>query len=426
MKRVLLAFAVAATGCADNFVPLNDLGVRDFSPSDRASDLSMPGDGMETVDLGMSDQAAAPDLTIVTHPDLSMPPDLSMLTCDLGTASGDAGSGGALYFAEVSAGAKSLVTARFDAALGTWSGSALDASQMLYDVAIAIGAGSQPLVVGRLTDNVLYSTSLQPCTGAYPALSPVYMQLDTTDHRPALAGGALPELVFKGTNAGDTHLYDTILSSGGWAAATQQTFLTNLGPVAVRVGGAVHAIHTGTNNTVYDGPIGAAAVAVTGATSAFSPAAVVTADGTTHVVFVGMDTNKNLYYASRPSGGSYSTPQLLCNGVGGCFATSDKAPFLALAAGGEPIVAFHGTDLHTYTSMFGGTTGSSPIAADGGETTDVEPAIASGVGSAIAELVYVRKSDGLPRHARLSGTWGQFATVSTTAVAAIPALASLP
>ncbi len=423
MKRRILAFAILfASGCAADFEPgSNDLAVKDFSPTDHgpADDLS------QTTDLGVVDQAS-PDLRIVAIPDLLVPPDLTTLMCDLGPASGsDGGSAGKLYVAAVSGG-KALVTSEYDPVLGTWSASAIDGSQQVNDVVIATsGPRNQPLVVARLASSVLYAAAFQPCLAAYAQLAPVYQQLDTSTNRPSLIGGLTPDLIFKGSNNGDQHLYHTQFDGAAWSAAAQQaTFLTTLDPAAVRVNAAVHAIHTGTDSQLYDGLVGGAAVTITGATSSLSPAAVTGLDSTLHVVFVG--TNTNLYYASRASGaGAYSAPAIVCVS-GTCLATTDKTPSLALTATGAPIVAFHGTDNHIYTSALAGAVWSSPIEATGGELTTLPPAIASGVGAAAAELVYVRTTDGYLRHTRLSTTWATAITVSPTAVSAAPALASVP
>jgi hypothetical protein len=117
--------------------------------------------------------------------------------------------------------------------------------------------------------------------------------------------------------------------------------------------------------------------------------------------------------------------------------TSDQSPVVSLDATGAPLVAFHGTDGHIYTSTLDLSApppdlGTGPIwtaaipATQATETTDLQPAIAPGLGLAKAELVYVRHGDGVPRHARLiAGAWTDGGTLSAT-LAAAPALVTLP
>ena len=429
MPRLVLLAALLVTGCAADFAPTNDLAVRDFSPDDRSTgglDSTVAGDGgttdLASRDQGLPDLLAGPDLAM---PDLTPPPDLTPIFCDLGSASSDAGTARQLWVAEVTT-SKGLLVARFDAAAGSWSTTLQAAS--LYDVTLAVttNGGNQPLVVARATDSTLQATRFLPCTGALEPLTPIAGA--TSMLRPALLGGAPADLVFRG-NSADNHLYHAQMSGATFGTPAQLSFLTNVGPAIARVNSTLHAIHVGTvGNQLYDGPVGGTGVTITNALSALQPAAVTALDGTLHVVFTGTDTN--LYWTKLAAGGGWSAPLAVCpSPPATCTANSDKAPFLALDASGAPIVAFHGKDSRIYTASFAANAWSAPIQASSGiETSDVEPGIATGVGSAAAELVYVRKGDGLLVHARLSGgSWGSFTTVSTTAVQAIPALAaSLP
>jgi hypothetical protein len=265
----------------------------------------------------------------------------------------------------------------------------------------------------------------QPCLSKWSALAPLFTGASTS-LKPALVGGATPDVVFRGFVNNDNHLYHAQLGSAGWVKDPQLALLTDVAPWAVRLGAAVHAVHTGTDGKVYDAIVGGASIQVGTATSGKSPTAVMAGDGTLWVIFVGTDTN--LYYATRASGSAtFTGPTIVC-AVGTCLATTDLTPSLALTAAGAPIVGFHGTDNNLYTSTWNATRFDNPIPANAnGDASTRAPVLASGVGTAAAELVYVRSSDGYARHARLiGGTWGTFATVGTQALATTPALASQP
>jgi hypothetical protein len=454
MKRVvavcavfgLAAGAALCVGCAQDFVPVNDLSVRDFSPDDAAGsgavdssaypdlamapDLAMPDLAMPDLampDLVMPDLTTPPDLTappdLTVLPDLTTPPDLTPITCDLGS-SADAGTISTLYLAGVGP-SNALVSTRYTEG-GGWDSYTVDGTHPVAEATIAIGPGGQPLIAAKQTDSksTLSWTSFDPCSGTWAPLSPLFTDASTS-LRPALVGGAVPDVVFRGFFLGDNHLYHAALSSGTWVKDPQLTLLTDLAPQAVRVGSSLHAIHTGTNHHVFDATVGGAVVDTNG-TSVKVPAAVVTSDGTIWVVFIGMDTN--LYFATRAAGAStYAAPTAAC-APGTCLATSDQAPSLALTAAGAPIIAFHGTNNHVYTTQWNGTKFTAPIdAVASGETSSNGPVVATGIGSADAELVYVRTIDGYARHARLTGgAWSGYTTVGTQAIASTPALASKP
>ena len=368
---------------------------------------------------------------------IDLGPDLAPLVCDLGP-SGDAGAGGRLYLAGVSTGG-TLYAAAFQPS-GGWSALGASGSSTLAGVSvIAAGSPAEPLIAARQSDNALLQASFEPCLQGFRPLAAPFAAASTSN-RPALAAGASgADLIFKGGINNDQRLYHSHLGAGGWSAAVAQTsFLTALSPTAIEVAGALHALFAGTDNKLYDGTVsdgasGGAATPVydvngTTALSNLAPAAVVGLDGTAYVVFTGTDTN--LYWTSEGAGGAYGKPAQLCAGIASCLMTSDQSPVVSLDATGAPIVAFHGTDGHIYTSTL--TLGNSPIwtaaipATQATETTDLQPAIAPGLGLAKAELVYVRHGDGVPRHARLiAGAWSDGGTLST-ALAAAPALVTLP
>ena len=95
--------------------------------------------------------------------------------------------------------------------------------------------------------------------------------------------------------------------------------------------------------------------------------------------------HSNLYYATRASGAAgYTGPTIVC-AAGTCLATSDQTPSLALTAAGAPIIAFHGTDNHVYTTGWNGTKFDNPIdAVFTGETSTKAPVLTTGIGTAAA------------------------------------------
>jgi len=415
-----VAFAVLLVGCAQDFVTHpNDLSVKDFAPADDPTIPDDSGGGVTDggADLAMRDLTAVADLTNVPA------------TCDLSMATADAGTQARLYLAGIVSG-NALASASFNEGAG-WSAVAVDGTHGVADVAVAVGAGGQPVIVAHENDSggTLGFTTPDRCTGVNPALAPLYSGA-ASYNRPSLTSGATVDVVFRGKF--DQHLYHASWDGTSWTTGTQLALLTDQWPQAVRAGGVVHAIHTGTftdaskGGQLYDGTFqgGGTAVAMSTSASDQGPAAVAASDGTIYAVFPGVDTN--LYWQKLPSGGTWSAPVQLCTGLGGsCLDTSDKQPLLALGADGKPVVVWHGTNNHLYTATLSdGVTPpwSAAIEATGGELTNGLPGIAGGVGSANAELVYVR-ADGVARHSRLTGTWSTPSTIGNQTWQGTPALA---
>jgi hypothetical protein len=409
MKSLVTAvFAVSLVGCAQDFVPKpNDLSVKDFTPGDDLTVAGEDGGGdMAVADLAM------PDLAM---PDLRPGADLTPV-CNLST--GDASTVPALYLAGIVTG-NSLSTTNFVESAG-WSTEAVYGAHPVVDVSLGLYGGS-PLLVARENDtaNTLSYSTASGCS--WGTLQAIYGGA-ATSNRPSLAGG---DLIFRGK--ANNNLYHSVWDGSTWSSGTQLALLTDQWPSAVLQAGVVHAIHTGTTGgQLYDAPIGSAVITMTNALSNQGPTAVVTSDGTVYVVFTGTDTN--LYWTKRASGaGSYAAPAQLCAGLGGtCLDTSDKQPLVALRSDGKPIAVWHGTNNKLYTSTLSdGTTPpwSAAIEATNGETTTYLPAIATGIGAASAELVYVNAS-GAARHTRLTGVWNTATTLGTQTYISTPALVS--
>jgi hypothetical protein len=424
MKRLGLCLALLIFGCADGFTNKPDLSL--------GRDFSMGQPDMGSVDLSVDDSAVPPaDLTVptdfATPADLTVPPDLTPLMCDLG-GFGDAGPTSGRVFVAAIGPNKTLHTARFEPSLG-WSGWTNAGGVMLADVSIAsAGAPDRPLVVARHTDDTLSGTRFEPCLDNFAPLTVLHNGASTS-RRAAITGGLTAEVIFKGSVNNDQRLYHSHYDGAVWSlSVAQSNFLTTLAPSVVRDNGTTHAFFTGTNTKIYDGTVsdsagGGTAAEIMGCTSDKGPAAVLAGDGSTMVLFTGMDTN--LYWARRPSGGAYTAPVKVCP-TGTCLADTNDPPVLGRDASGAPLVAFIGKNKHVYTSSFGGAWSSPVEATQASELTDHLPAIAAGLGVQ-AELVYVRNSDGLLRHVRLNaGSWGSASALAGAALQAAPALVTIP
>jgi hypothetical protein len=418
---VAVGAAVFLVGCAQDFVatPIDASAGKDFS--------AVGGGGQ--ADMAMPDLLA---LDLTTPP----APDLSSHGCDLSTGAPVS----TLYFAGATS-QNTLETASFTVG-GGWSPVAVDGTSGVSEVAIAI-APSAPVVVAKQNDagSTLSYSSYNACGGGYPALTSAYPGA-VSSVRPSLVGvstgNATVDALVRGVGS-DNHLYHAAFDGNTWSH-TQLMLLTDKPAAAVRSASTLHAIHVGTGaggttvGQIFDATPQGTSTPIGNATSNLAPAAVAGTGGTIYVVFTGMDTN--LYWSKLPAGGStWTAPAQLCAGQGaGCLDATDLGPVLTLGANGSPIVAWHGKNIgtpdnHLYTSTL--TDGATPawsaaIEATGGETTALQPALSTGIGGAQAELVYVRATDGLPRHVRLTTTWGSATTIGTTGQSATPALASQP
>lgn len=405
-----LALAAAWLGCAATYAPREPPPPRDFS----VDDAGVGGNGGD--DLAT---AAPADLATATVRDLATASGGGDLTPGC-AAVDDGGAGAGLYL--VAPAASGLFAARLRG--GAWSPLPSTASNVT-DVALATVAG-RPLVAARLADATLAAGGFDGCRDAFRPLAAV-SALASTAARPALVGGGAADVVFRGSVNGDQRYYWIHFDGASWGAiATQGNFLSTLPPTVVREAGGVHVVFAGTDTNLYDGVVqatgGGASTALTGNTSSYAPAAALAPDGRLHVVYTG--TNKHVYWfvASAPA-----TVHDLCDGqAAGCYIVTDAAPSLAIDAGGAPVAVFHGTDGKLYASRLSGAQWGAAVAISGGDTTTIAPAL-SGGGDHLADVVYVRASDNLPRHAALTGAgWQAPVTVGATALTGAPALAVAP
>ena len=309
---------------------------------------------------------------------------------------------------------------------GVWTAlPAVSTAVAVDDVAVA-SVGGRPLLAARLHDTTLVAAGWDVCRDRFAAPAAIAAAAATAA-RPALVGGATEgDLVFRGAVNGDQRYYWAHFDGAAWGAiVTQGNFLSTLAPAAVRAGGAVHAIFTGSDGNLWDGVVqatgGGSSTQLVGNTSAQPAAAALAPGGAVHVVYSG--TNGHLYWfvTSAPA-----TVHDLCDGQpAGCFIVTDAAPVLGFGSDGGAVTVFHGTDGKLYASRLSGTTWGAAAAISGTDTTALAPAIASGGGD-VADVVYVR-SDGTPRHAAsTAGGWQAPVSVAATVVAGAPALAATP
>jgi hypothetical protein len=268
--------------------------------------------------------------------------------------------------------------------------------------------------------------------GTFPAPAQI-RPAATTSVRPSVVGGTTADVVFRGFVMGDQRLYHAHFESGAWGAvATQGRMLTVLPPVAVHTQGELEALFTGTDSHLYDGVIsdvagGGPTAQLGGAASNLPPAAAVDQQGTLLVVWA--NTDSNLYWAERAAGGGFVGPTPFCAPTAtGCLIDSHLPPAVTIGADGVPVAAWIGVDdKKVYTSQLMSGTWSAPMVASLGEISTLSPALAPGLGGAAAELVYVRDSDGKPRHTRLvDGSWQTATTLVPTNLLNTPALALEP
>ena len=107
-------------------------------------------------------------------------------------------------------------------------------------------------------------------------------------------------------------------------------------------------------------------------------------------------TSEQIYTASRTAG-TWSTPAALTNGL-----TFDPMALAPLPGSGA-LLAYEGTDGNLYTAAFDGTSWATPAAPFTlGTAVESPPALAAGIGTAMAEMVYLDTSGAL-WHTRLTG-----------------------
>jgi hypothetical protein len=237
---------------------------------------------------------------------------------------------------------------------------------------------------------------------------------DTTQGRPTLAAsGSSAFAVYWGT---DFKYYFESYAAGAWSSAPQAVIPSGAaqpcGPspaVLAPLGASasllfVNGSCSGTTNHLYDSDL------VSGAWQASTdvasnpsygntqrPAVVAPTSGPELVAVFIQQGSSQLVSASRTSG-TWGAPANITN------ALTNVPVALAPLAGGGVLLAFQGTDSKLYTATYSGGSWSSPAAAFSPDVSvATTPALATGIGTAAAEMAYVDTTGAL-FHTRLTGT----------------------
>jgi hypothetical protein len=395
-----------------------------------ARDLAVPvsGDLAVAHDLAAptgGDLAVAHDLAAPTGGDLAAPIgglDLAatadLARCPFAPAGGDGGATATLYVLAPTSGGLFAARARG----GAWSALPAPATTVAVDDVALAAIADRPLGVIRQHDSTLATVRFDDCSGFG---APAVLGAASSSLRPALVGGATADVIFRGSVDGDARLYWLHDDGSGFGAiAVEGNFLSTLPPTAFRSGSDVHTIFTGTDGNLYDGVVqpaaGGAAIALTGNTSARAPAVAVDGSGNVHVLYSGNDNHLYWFVAAQPT-----VVHSLCDGQpASCYVVTDSAPLLTIGSDGAPVAIYRGSDRALYGARLVGGQWTAAVAVSAGETTSWAAALVGGSGGSLADVVYVRDGDQLPRHAVLgSAGWSAPITVATTPLNGAPALA---
>jgi hypothetical protein len=433
----LASAAFVAVGCASVVMPDEDMRgwTRDLGGS--SADRAVPALDLSTADDLASpppDLAVAGDLRapsdLATASDLAPPPpDLTPPACP---QADDGGAAANLLVAAIGP-SKRLLAATFTPARG-WSAWLENTTVAVAAVGAGLpGARTAGIVAARLTDNKLRTAVVDTCSQTLNAPAAPFTDALAKMGPAALADMTGVDIAFTGSlGAGTDKIYVTRWDGTTFSGPVEHPYLT-VQPLAVaRAGSSLRLVHTGVSGgnpsgAMYDGPAGATqALVLPNATTPSPPAATVTSDGTTVVVFRGNDTN--LYWSGRTSGANaYGNPAQLCAGQTSCLIDSNQPPRAVTGSDGKAVAVWVGKDGKLYSSTLTGAQWGAAVEVSGGETASFLPAVAPGVGGATVELVYVRASDKALRHARLSGgAWSVTATLAGQTLEGDPALAAAP
>jgi hypothetical protein len=404
------------------------------------------GLAMSDPDLAVGDLAMPPDEDLATNdPDLSVVPDLAAVDAPLpdlapGPSCNDAGTTGHLFLAGTGA-SNALVTSRFTEG-GGWTAYDTATLPTVSDVAQGLYLARPLLLAREKSDNTLSQTGADPCTQDFPSLSPIGFNIKT-GLRPRVAG---TDVLFRGATPGDLNLYYMYMPSTIWLGPTKQNNMTTTSEFALlHFDGKLLAFYSDggklTEGEVRQQLGGGPSAQVLTLTTSQPPAAVVDGNGNLNLVFVGTDTN--LYWIWRGPGGGWLQANLhqLCAGQSGCLIDTTMPIALAVDSAGMPSVVWRGiNDKKLYSSTLLTTSGpqywsAARLASGTCGTKDcdttVPPALATGIGSAQLELVFVSDLDGRARHARLlpadmGSAWSEPISLSGTNLLNTPSLVAQP
>ena len=166
--------------------------------------------------------------------------------------------------------------------------------------------------VQKRIDDKVDTSWFEPCLDVFPPPTQIFANALTLN-RPAAAGGASGDLVFRGSFMMDQRLYHSKSADArAWDAPfTQSDLLTTRNPSLVRLGDGLHVVYAGGEDKIFDATIadsgGGGSATRTGSTDAHktarAPVALVDGAGALHVVFTAVDSN--LMWFRRAADGTH-------------------------------------------------------------------------------------------------------------------------
>jgi hypothetical protein len=312
---------------------------------------------------------------------------------------------------------------------GAWTSSEVDGTFASGSrPALAMRGPAAAVGLVRAGSDTLLATTWSGATWTSP--TPLGGAITTGD-TPALASGGdgVAHATFHGALT-DFHYYARH-DGVAWSPDDEQVSaagVDSFGPtpaaIAVVAGDPLIA-YAGADENLYVQERGGAgwstAIDVSGDASAdATPAVTALAPGAGADVLVVFGHDTSLYWVRREPGG-WTSPELVDD------AFTPGGPSLAKTADGGAVLAFRGTNGGVYAALFDGDTASwsAPERVVAMVTTPSTPAVATGIGPAEAELVYVDAATGAVSHVRLEGsTWGDPSVLGGRDLTAVAAASS--
>ncbi|MFT3775423.1 MAG: hypothetical protein QM820_59510 [Minicystis sp.] len=319
---------------------------------------------------------------------------------------------------------------------GTWATPATLGGTSNDEIALAFTTTGTAVGAFRITQGAAASEQVYSTTwslGTWSAAAAISATMVFTRAAPSIsAGSGTAQLAFHGTNF--KHYY-AAFSGGTWSPLAEQVGGTNqsFGPMPA----AIAALGDDAALVFFDGTSGAnqpTAQDCTGGTwqtkalmgsdaSATSmPSVVAMTGGTADLMAIYARGDGTIVYQTR-TGGAWSAALP----IGNASTSTAERPALAALPGGQAVMAFRGTDNNLYYAKYDGTAWAGPTAfGTPNVAISATPVLARGIGGAMAEIAFVKTSDGRAHHARLMGNaWSTPAPVGTQAATHV-AIASWP
>jgi hypothetical protein len=251
---------------------------------------------------------------------------------------------------------------------------------------------------------------------------------DTVRGAPSLANaGGTTYLAFQGT---DFKYYFESHDASGWSlaippvggAGSSQSFgptpptvaVVNGHPMVAFVDGATSPVNQVVVQSYVSGSWQPPVVVASSGSTSISPVVVAGGSGfDAMVVFVSSTASTPLQWSTL-AGGIWSAPASLAN------ALTNVTPSVAVTSTGTVLLAFEGTDTHGYFMSYSGGAWA-PVSTIGTTPTVLSssPAVAPGVGSALAEVAYVDSSGALYHTRLIAGSWTAPALIAGSGLSSV-------